>query len=214
MKTLVIPSGQPDSLTQAAEMLKQGEVIAIPTDTVYGVAADGINSSAIEKLYVVKDRPRDKAIPLLCDSPADLRFIATDVPDGARTLAERFWPGALTLVLRARPEVPAVLRSEGDTVAVRVPNHPIPRTLARLLGRPIAATSANLSGGRDPSTAQEVLEQLDGRIPLILDGGRIGGGVPSTVVDFSVEPPRVLRVGALAVRELEEVLKSELVIGN
>lgn len=211
MKTELVLAGTDDPIAEAVNLLMQGEVIAIPTDTVYGVAADGLNPLAIEKLYVAKDRPRDKAIPLLCDSPADLKVIAAEIPEGVRVLAERFWPGALTLIVKARPEVPAVLRAEGDSVAVRVPDHPIPRALARQLGRPLAATSANISGGPDPSTAQEVLDQLGGRIPLVLDGGRVGGGVPSTVVDFSVTPARVLRVGALAVRELEDTLGTKLV---
>ncbi|MGB8648072.1 MAG: L-threonylcarbamoyladenylate synthase [Anaerolineae bacterium] len=198
------------ALARAVALLEQGEVIALPTDTVYGVAADGLNPDAIEKLYAVKKRSRDKAIPLLLASAEDLALVVAEAPRGARVLAERFWPGALTLVVRARENLPAILRAGGNSVAVRVPDHPTPRALAQTLGRPLAATSANLSGGRDPSTAQEVLDQLDGRLPLVLDGGRVGGGVPSTVVDFSVEPPRVLRIGALAVAELEKTLGASL----
>ncbi len=206
MKTEIALAGWGSSFARAIELLEQGAVIAIPTDTVYGVATDGLNGEAIEKLYLVKERPRDKAIPLLLASADDLAQVATEVSPAARLLANRFWPGALTLVVPARTSVPAVLRAEGNFVAVRVPNHPVPRKLARELARPIAATSANISGGRDPSTAQEVYDQLAGRLPLILDGGKVGGGVPSTVVDVSVEPPRVVRVGALEVEELEGVL--------
>ena len=210
MQTEILSVGQAHALEQAIELLRQGQVIALPTDTVYGVAADGLNPAAIERLYVVKDRPRDKAIPLLLASAGELSQVAVQVPAAARLLAEKFWPGALTLVVHAQANVPPVLRAEGDTVAVREPDHPIPRDLARLLGRPLAATSANISGGRDPSTAQEVEAQLNGRLALILDGGRVGGGVPSTVIDVSVDPPRVLRQGALAVDEIERVLGFKL----
>ncbi len=206
MKTRILPVDQPHALERALELLRQGQVIALPTDTVYGVAADGLNPDAIEQLYAVKERPRDKAIPLLLASSDDLEQVAAEVPEGARILAAKFWPGALTLVVRARANVPPILRAEGDSVAVRVPDHPVPRELARLLGRPLAATSANISGGRDPSTAQEVEAQLSGRLPLILDGGKVGGGVPSTVIDVSVTPLRVLRQGALQLEEIERVL--------
>ncbi len=210
MRAELLVADQESALVRALALLAQGEVIAIPTDTVYGVAADGLNPMAIGRLYAAKDRPRDKAIPLLLASPEDLGQVAAHLPTGAHLLARRFWPGALTLVVQARSHIPAILRAEGDSVAVRVPDHPTPRELARRLGRPLAATSANISGRSDPSTPQEVLEQLGDRIPLILDGGRVGGGVPSTVIDFSVEPPRVLRVGALPVSELEMTLGMEL----
>jgi L-threonylcarbamoyladenylate synthase len=140
--------------------------------------------------------------------------VTVRLPPGARVLAEKFWPGPLSLVLRARESVPLVLRAEGDTVAVRVPDHPVPRRLVRRLGHPLAATSANISGGRDPSTAQEVLAQLRGRIPLILDGGIIGGGVPSTVVDCTLEPPRILRLGVLSAEEIGLALGEKVDIHN
>ncbi len=210
MQTEILPVDQAHALERAIELVRQGQVIALPTDTVYGVAADGLNPAAIERLYVVKERSRDKAIPLLLASAGDLAQIAAQVPEAARILAAKFWPGALTLVVHAQSNVPPVLRAEGDSVAVRVPDHPIPRELARALGRPLAATSANISGGRDPSTAQEVEAQLGGRLALILDGGRVGGGVPSTVVDVSITPPRVLRQGALAIEEIERALGEKL----
>lgn len=210
MKTDILSADDSRALETAFALLKAGEVIAIPTDTVYGIAADGLNLRAIEKLYAVKERARDKPIPFLLVSADNLEQVATEIPDGARILAAKFWPGALTLVVRARENVPAILRADGESVAVRVPNHPLSRELACLLGRPLAATSANISGARDPSTTQEVVAQLDGRVPLILDGGRVGGGVPSTVVDFSVTPARILRVGALAVEEIERALGRQM----
>ncbi len=207
METQILAADSPGALERALERLRRGEVIAIPTDTVYGVAADGLNPAAIEKLYEAKRRPRDKAIPLLLASEAALDQVAAEIPPGARALAARFWPGALTLVVAAREAVPSVLRAEGRSVAVRVPDHPIPRELARALGRPLAATSANISGGRDPSTAQEVEEQLAGRIALVLDGGPVGTGIPSTVVDLTTVPPRITRVGAIPAEEIERALR-------
>jgi L-threonylcarbamoyladenylate synthase len=209
METLVLSTGEARAWEMAIDLLRQGQVIALPTDTVYGVAADGLNARAIEKLYDVKERPHDKAIPLLLADPDNLEQVALDAPDAARVLAAKFWPGALTLVIHARNNLPAVLRADGDSVAVRTPNHPVPRDLARALGHPLAATSANISGGRDPSTAQEVLAQLSGRLPLILDGGKVGG-IPSTVVDFSVFPPCLMRQGALSLQDIERALGRKL----
>jgi L-threonylcarbamoyladenylate synthase len=186
-------------------------VIAFPTDTVYGVGARGFDERAIEKLYAVKQRPRDKAIPLLLASVDDLENVAREIPDAARQLAARFFPGALTLIMIANPRVPAILRAGGSTIAVRVPDHAFVQSLIRALGEPLAATSANISGARDPATASEVLAQLAGRLSLILDGGATRGNVPSTVVDVTTDPPTVRRVGVIAVAEIEQVLASQLV---
>jgi L-threonylcarbamoyladenylate synthase len=210
MRTEIMQADTSAAQERALEHLRRGEVIAIPTDTVYGVAADGFNPAAIEKLYAAKDRPRDKPIPLLLADPTDLDQVAGEIPAGARLLAARFWPGGLTLVVRARDQVPRILRAERNSVAVRVPDHPVPRGLARFLGRPLAATSANISGGRDPSTAQEVEAQLGGRIALILDGGTVGAGVPSTVLDLTTVPPSLLRLGALEAEEIEAALGSKI----
>lgn len=203
-------SGAPAAMERALEHLRCGEVIGIPTDTVYGVAADGFDEAAIGELFAVKQRPRDKPIPLLLADPKELEQVAAEIPAGARVLADRFWPGGLTLVVGARPQVPSILRAEGNSVAVRVPNHSVPRELAKALGRPLAATSANISGGRDPSTAREVQAQLAGRIALILDGGAVGAGLPSTVIDFSVNPPRLRRAGALSIELIQAALGTKI----
>lgn len=195
---------------RALAWLREGQVIAIPTDTVYGVASDGFNPAAIEQLFAVKDRPRDKAIPLLLADADDLLKVGDRLPEQALVLARKFWPGGLTLVVRCREQVPMILRGDGSSVAVRVPNHPVPRNLARSLGRPIAATSANISGGPNPSSAQDVLDQLGGRLGLILDGGTVGEGVPSTVLDVTVFPPRILRAGSLSVEEIQVALGAKL----
>lgn len=206
MRARILPAAEATSVSLALKELQAGNVIAIPTDTVYGVAADGFNIDAIDRLFAVKDRPRDKPIPLLLAEPSDLALVAVDLPKAAELLAERLWPGGLTLVVKANVQVPGILRAEGNSVAVRVPDHPVPRNLARLLRRPLAATSANLSGGSNPSTALDVDIQLRGRIGLILDGGQVGMGLASTVVDLTVIPPRILRLGAQTLDQIESLL--------
>ncbi len=211
MKTQTLPASDTQALAHAVRLLRAGKVIAFPTDTVYGVGANGFDERAVEQIYVAKNRPRDKALPLLLAKPGDLSLVAREISDTARLLAQAFWPGALTLVVPASPRVPRIVTAGGDSVAVRVPNHPTTRALIDAFGAPLAATSANISGARDPQTAPEVFTQLGGRIPLILDGGATRGNVPSTVVDVTVSPPRVVRVGAVSVREIELVLGSLIV---
>lgn len=188
-----------------------GKVIAFPTDTVYGVGAHGFNETAIGQIYVAKDRPRDKAIPYLLANPADISLVARDVPSAARLLADKFWPGGLTLIVPAMAHVPKILTGHGDTVAVRVPNQSTTRALIDAVGAPLAATSANLSGGPDPASASEVLKQLAGRIPFILDGGPTPGNIPSTVVDVTTDPPTVNRIGVIGIEEIERALGQRVV---
>lgn len=196
----------PSAATRALELIRQGEVVAVPTDTVYGIATDGFDETAVERLFVVKERPSHKAIMLLLGDLADLHVAVTRVTEELLSLAEAFWPGGLTLVVSARPELPPNLTAGSGTIGIRLPDAPFARALARALGHPLAATSANLSGGPNPRTAADVLYALGGRIPLIVDGGATPGALPSTVLDCTVEPPRVLRVGALAVTEIARVL--------
>ena len=206
MKTQILPANDTEAFAHAVRLLRAGKVIAFPTDTVYGVGASGFNERAIEQLFVVKTRERGKAIPYLLADIKTLSTVAREIPDAARLLANKFWPGALTLVLPANARVPKVLIASGETIAVRVPDHPTTRALIDSLGSPLAATSANISGGRDPGNAQEVLAQLNGRIPMILDGGATRANNPSTVVDVTVMPPKILRVGAISVVEIEKVI--------
>jgi len=168
--------------------------------------ADGLNADAIEKLFSAKDRPSHKAIQLLIADAWDLERVAAQVSPNARKLAETFFPGGLTLVVTARADLPKNLRADTNTIGVRLPDAPLVRELARALGRPLAATSANRSGGANPRTAQDALKDLDGRIALIVDGGATPGNLASTVLDCTVEPPRVLRAGAIALAEIERVL--------
>ncbi|MEA3344759.1 MAG: L-threonylcarbamoyladenylate synthase [Chloroflexota bacterium] len=196
----------PAAIGEALEVLNRGGVVAFPTDTVYGVGADVRQPKAIAKLYEIKERPLDKAIPLLLARTEDMASIAQEVPESAWHLAERFWPGALTMVMRRAPSLPSILTASGPTVAVRVPDHPVARSLIEGLGAPLAATSANISGQPSPVTADDVLAQLGGRIELLLDGGPCPGGEPSTVVDLTLTPARILRPGPITADHIRAVL--------
>jgi L-threonylcarbamoyladenylate synthase len=193
-------------LTQAAALLHAGDLVAFPTDTVYGVGAIAWNREAVGKLYVAKLRALDKAIPILLADAADLAQVARDVSPAIRRLAERFWPGPLTIILPRSAQVPDEVTAGGDSVAVRVPDHSLARTLIREAGAPLATTSANLSGGPSPVTAHEVSAQLAGRVAMILDGGRCPGGVASTVVDLTGSSPVILRPGPISLAEILAVV--------
>ena len=203
MRTRALPVGE-EAIGVAARILAEGGLVAFPTDTVYGVGAHAFQAAAVERIYVAKIRPRDKAIPILLAQPDDLVLVAEEITEAAWVLAERFWPGGLTLVLPKTARVPDVVSAGGPTVAVRVPDHPAPLALIAALGAPLAATSANLSGDPSPVTAEGVEADLGGRIELILDGGRCAGGIPSTVLDLTVYPPAVLREGAITVEEIRD----------
>jgi len=191
---------------QAAALLRAGELVAFPTDTVYGVGAIAWNREAVGKLYMAKLRAADKAIPILLADPVDLDLVARDLSLAAHRLAGRFWPGPLTLVVPKSAQVPDEVTSGGDNIAVRVPDHALARALIREAGAPLATTSANLSGGASPVTAHEVSAQLAGRIAMILDGGRCPGGVASTVVDLTGPSPAILRPGPISLEEILEVV--------
>jgi L-threonylcarbamoyladenylate synthase len=193
---LTIPISEPASLDRALALLRAGEPIAFPTDTVYGVGAAALDAAAVARLYTVKRRPLTQAIPLLIADEADLPLVADEVTPTTRRLV-RLWPGALTLVVMAAPGLPSELLAGGATVAVRLPNHMWLRSLMRALGMPLAATSANLHGGRDPRTAADVAAQLGGALSLVVDGGPTPGPLPSTIVDCVGDEPRLLRAGAL-----------------
>ena len=206
LNTRVLPADSRDTIAQAAQVLTAGGLVAFPTDTVYGAGAHAFDAGAVERLYAAKERPRDKAIPVLLASAADLPLVARKIPPIARRLAGAFWPGALTLILPRRSTLPAILTASGDSVAVRVPDHPAARALIAALGAPLAASSANLSGRPSPVTAEEVAAQLGGRVDLILDGGTCPGGVPSTVLDLTRDPPCALRAGPVTKEALRHIL--------
>ncbi len=202
MNTKTISTKDADAMAQAVDILKQGGVVAFPTDTVYGVAAAVDIIDAINNLFLAKERDASKAIPVLMSSPDDLELVSNDVNQTARTLGETFWPGALTLIIPRHPSLPEIL-GPYPTVGVRVPDHPDAIALMKATG-PLAVTSANLSGGEDARTAQEVFDQLEGRIDLILDGGTTPGGKPSTVVDCTSPRLQVLRPGPISRNDLEK----------
>jgi len=203
MKTEIIPASE---IQTALKILQSGGIVAFPTDTVYGLGSPAFDNTAIESIYTAKDRPIEKAIPILIGDLSDLDQVAVDIPDMALGFAARFWPGPLTCVVPKKQTLPSAV-SATPTVAVRIPDHPDARTLLRAAG-PMAVTSANISGGASPSTAQEVYDQLKGRIPLILDGGKTQGGIPSTLVDCTGEKPVVLREGPISLSELMAALNS------
>ncbi len=206
MHTEVLRVDTPGTLNRAVAVLRAGGLLAFPTDTVYGIGADAANDAAVSRLYQAKLRPAGKAIPLLLGDATDLDALAQHLPEVTTRLIAAFWPGALTLVIQRSATVSAVVAAGGSTVAVRLPNHPIPRALARALGGALAVTSANLSGSHEAVTAAEVLDQLAGRIDLILDGGTCHGGVASTVLDVTTKPPTIVRAGALDAGLLQRIL--------
>jgi len=206
LSTRVLSADAKEAMIQAARVLATGGLVAFPTDTVYGVGAHAFDADAIERLYAAKERPRTMAIPVLLASVTGLPLAAREVPPVAQRLAEAFWPGALTIVLPRQPALPLVLTAGGDSVAVRVPDHPVTRALIAALGAPLAATSANISGQPSPVTADEVAAQLGGRVDLILDGGPCPGGVPSTLLDLTCEPPCLLRAGPVTDRTLRAIV--------
>lgn len=204
METIILPASGPDAISCALEVLKGGGLVAFPTDTVYGVGALAFDAIAVESIYSAKNRPVEKAIPILLGGPEDLDKVTADIPPIAAKLAARFWPGALTLVVSKHPKLPDVI-SSAPTIGVRVPDHPVARLLLRAAG-PMAVTSANISGEASPQTAEEVNRQLNGRIPLILNGGESPGGVPSTVVNCLGTEPVILREGPVTLKDIQFML--------
>lgn len=191
----------------AIQMLRSGGIVALPTDTVYGIAVALDTPGGIQALFAAKRRPPDKGIMLLLADAAQAPEIG-QWPEAAAALAAAFWPGGLTVVVPQRPDVPlpAALTGGTPTIGLRVPDHDAPRALAATLG-PIPTTSANVSGLPEARTAAEIVEQLGDTVGLVLDGGPARGGPASTIVDCTVEPPRILRVGAIAVEALEAALE-------
>ena len=191
------PAPLAPALGEAAAALRSGGIVAFPTETFYGLGVAALDPVAVRRLLDVKGRPEGKPVLVLVDSIAMVETVALDIPPAARALMASHWPGALTLVFRARSHVPADLTAATGTVGARLSAHPVARALVTALGQPITAPSANPSGAAPPTTASEVLEYFGGRIDLVLDGGATAGGEPSTVLDVTVEPPRLVRAGAV-----------------
>lgn len=189
----------------AAILMRQGGVVAFPTDTVYGLGGNVYNHAAVSTVFVMKGRDRAQGLPVLIASTSQLREVAESVSDEALELAERFWPGSLTLVVPRHPRFPRAVTGGADTVAVRLPDHPCPQSLISALGAPITGTSANRHGGIQPTTAAEVHRQLGSRISMVLDGGPSATGISSTILDMTTFPATLLRQGDIAVDALREV---------
>ena len=195
-----------NDLTGAAEILKNGGLVAVPTETVYGLAANGLDADAVEKIYEVKGRPAYKPLSLMVRGAEEMERYCLSVPPQARTLAARFWPGPLTIVLKAREEIPPVVLAGGDTVGLRCPDHPLTLRLLELTGLPFAAPSANPSGEESPKTADKVMAYFDGKIEGVIDGGACGIGRESTLISMAETPYRILRRGALGEEEIADAL--------
>ena len=204
----------PLALTSAVEVLRRGGIVAYPTDTLFGLGADALNEAAVERIFEVKGRPQGMPLPLIIGESEQLEMVADTVTECAWKFASAFWPGGLTLVVPVGTNVPALVTARGWKVAVRLPDHPIPRELARQLGRPITGTSANRSGGPDPSTAESVQNQFHNTIDMILRGGSAPAGRSSTVLDITGSQPKVLRHGAVSVEQLERIYGGPVGIGE
>jgi L-threonylcarbamoyladenylate synthase len=195
---------------RAIEILKAGGIVAFPTDTVYGLGGDAFNGEVAERIYIVKQRPRSLPLPLLLAGLTQVAAVASSVPDMARFLMKRFWPGGLTLVLPKGDSIPEIISAGSGKVAIRIPNHIIPLTLIDGLGAPIIGTSANISHKPSPMTAREVEQQLGSQIDLIVDMGRCHGGLESTVVDVTGETPVILRQGIIPEDEINKACQEYL----
>ena len=200
------PTQFEESVSEVVRCLSVGGIAAIPTETVYGLAADGFNPEAVARIYEIKGRPAFNPIILHVSSLGMLRECVSEVPEILGALAESFWPGPLTVVLPRSSKVPDIITAGGETVALRWPGHPFMREVIRRLGRPVAAPSANLSTRLSPTTAEHVLSQLDGTISLVVDAGACNVGIESTVVDLTVSPPVILRPGIIDRTALSAVL--------
>ena len=200
----VIKIDHPQSIQRALEIIAANGLIAFPTDTVYGLASSLHHFAAIEKIFAAKERNPNKAIAVLLADLDQLPIVTDSFSDVARKLADQFWPGALTVIVQKKNGLPENL-SPFPTIGIRIPAHDYTRRLLRRSG-PLATTSANLSGSLDPQTAEDVINQLSNRIDLVLDGGRTAGGIPSTVVDCTSTPLKILREGAISASDLQKVI--------
>lgn len=210
MKTRLIK----ENLEEAAALLRRGGLVAVPTETVYGLAGNGLNASAVERIYEVKGRPAVKPLSLMIHGPEAMDEYCAELPPAARVLAEKFWPGPLTIVLKAKEHIPPIVLAGGSTVGLRCPQHPMTLELLKLAGLPFAAPSANPSGAESPKMAEQVRAYFDGQIEAIVDGGPCGLGLESTIIDMCAPPYKILRQGALPAAEIRAALAERLqVIG-
>ena len=213
MNTQVLPVND-KSIALAAELLQKGELVALPTETVYGIAADARNGEAVKKIFEAKGRPQDNPLIVHIYGMEMLKGIVSEVPDRAYKLAKAFWPGPLTMVMPRGGEVSDVTCAGLDTVGVRMPSHPVVQAVIKASGVAFAAPSANLSGKPSPTNAQDVFTDMDGRLPLILDGGECDVGVESTVVSVVGDKPTLFRPGHITLEDLERALGEEVEVSK
>ncbi len=206
MKTLYLPAEDPQTPMLAAELIRNGKLVALPTETVYGLGANGLDEDAVASIFVAKGRPQDNPLILHVAQASEMENFCHSIPRSAYLLAEKFWPGPLTIVLPARDIVPRRTTGGLSTVAIRCPDHSLTRQIIRLAGCPIAAPSANLSGKPSTTTAAHVLHDHEGKIDAVVDGGACRVGVESTIVDLTESRPRLLRPGGITPEQLLEVL--------
>ncbi len=199
-------SPEPEKIDKAVAILKSGGVIGFPTETFYGLGADARSEAAIGKIFDVKGRDFNNPILVVIGEPGQIDLFAQEIPAQARTLMKRFWPGPVTILFRASPVVSPKLTAGSGKIGIRLTSHPIARELSLRLGGPLTATSANLSGAPECSSAEEVLAQIEGRIDGIVDGGKTPGGKGSTIVDATVSPAKVLREGVIAAALIQDTL--------
>ena len=196
----------PDAIAAAADLIRGGAIVAFPTETVYGLAADATNAAAVARIFAVKARPAFDPLIVHIDSAAMLARVAARVPPAAATLSRRFWPGPLTIVLPKTDDIPDIVTAGLASVAVRLPEHSVARSLIAAVGGPLAAPSANPFGYVSPTTAEHVEAQLGAQVPLVLDGGPCRVGVESSIVSFIDRDPTLLRAGGIALEDIERVI--------
>lgn len=216
MKTILykidVENINPDQLQEAGDLIAAGELVAFPTETVYGLGGDALHPDAAKKIYEAKGRPSDNPLIIHIAEVSDLERVAKVVPEQAKKLADAFWPGPLTMIVWKKEEVPYATTGGLETVAVRMPNHPVALELIRKSGKLIAAPSANTSGRPSPTEASHVMGDLEGRIAMVLDGGPVGIGIESTIIDLTEPTPMILRPGYITPEMLSEVLGEEVII--
>jgi Sua5/YciO/YrdC/YwlC family protein len=200
---------EPEIIEKAARYIKAGKLVAFPTDTVYGLGADAFQPQAVEKIFLAKGRPPQNALLILVSNLSQVQRLVGDIPDTARQLMDRFWPGPLSIILPAQPEVPDIVRGGHPGVGLRMPSHPVALALIEATG-PIAAPSANLYGRPSPTNAMHVRQDLDGKIDAVLNAGDTGAGLESTIIDMTGDRLQILRSGGLSIEALEEFLGAKL----
>ncbi len=197
-------------LDEAVDVLKRKGVVAFPTDTLYGLGADALSVEAVDRVFEIKGRPKEMALPILLGTQDDLEKVAIEIPEVTWTLVNVFWPGQLTLILRKSPAVPQIVSGGKESIAVRMPNHEVPLYLVQKLGRPITGTSANPSGAANPASADEVRELLGAKVDYIVDVGPATSGAPSTILDLTQSTPRIVRAGPVSYESLQAICSNVL----